>query len=163
MYAVHNRFVPVQKYFTLSLKADSIPEALKSKTYLAYTPENEKEFSYAGGRWKGDVMVAKTRDLGKYTLLADITAPVIKPLNFANKAKITGKRYLAVKIEDKESGIKNYTATLNGHWILMEYDAKSGRLTYYPDRYLKKGKNVFLLKVSDNTGNTGQYKAVLYN
>ena len=162
VYQVHNRFVPVQKYFTLSLKADSLPERLKNKVYLAYSPDKDEDFSYAGGKWNGEVISTKTRDLGKYTLLADTTPPEITPLNFGNKTKVTEKKSLEIKIEDKQSGIDQYKAMLNGHWILMEYDAKSGRLTYYPDRYLKKGENHFRLEVSDNTGNKSRYNAVLY-
>ena len=163
VYAVHNRLVPVQKYFTLSLKADSLPERLKSKTYLAYSPGKEEDFTYAGGEWNGEIISTKTRNLGLYTLLADTTPPKIKPLNFGHGAKVSGKKSLNVKIEDNGSGINNYTATLNGHWILMEYDAKSGRLTYYPDRFLKKGKNRFQLQVTDNTGNKRLFKALIYN
>ncbi len=163
VYKVHNRFVPVQKYFTLTIKAGSVPEKLKRKTYIAYSPDEKSGFFYTGGKWDGNSIFTKTRYLGFYTLMADTTAPNIKPLNFGNKSKVTGKSPLKVRIKDDGSGIKNYTGTLNGHWILMEYDPKTDRLTYYPDQYLKKGKNIFRLTVTDNRGNKSQYNALIYN
>jgi hypothetical protein len=163
VYAVHNRFVPVQKYFTLSLKIDSMPPKLKNKAYLAYAADSKDDFHYAGGKWNGNMLTAKVRALGNYTVLVDTLAPEIKPLNFGPEAKMTGKKGLWVKISDSQSGIKKYTATLNGHWILMEYDPKSEILHYVFDRYLKKGKNIFSLVVWDEVGNQSQYEAVIYN
>ncbi len=163
VYAVHNRFVPVQKYFKLSLKAGSLSEKAKSKAYLAYAPSGEEDFGYAGGKWQGNVLTARVRELGNYTVMADSVPPVIKALNFGNGAHVAGKKVLLVKISDEESGIKDYTPSLNGHWILMEYDAKTGLLRYHFDKYLKKGKNIFTLKVTDNTGNLTVYKATINN
>jgi hypothetical protein len=163
VYAVHNRFVPVQKYFTLAIKSSSIPDSLKEKTYIAYAPDTADDFGYVGGTWKGDIIHVKTRNLGDYTLMADTVAPVIKPLRFENGSKVAGRHVLKVWISDEQSGIKDYRPTLNGHWILMEYDLKSKTLTYHFDRYLKKGKNEFQLVVRDNMGNDSEYNAVIYN
>ena len=163
IYAVHNRFVPVQKYFTLSIKADSLPPRLKNKTYIAYAPDTSNEFSWAGGKWKGNTIEVKARNLGDYTLMADTIVPVIQPLHFGNGSKVTGRHTLKVLISDDQSGIKDYRPTLNGHWILMEYDLKSKMLTYHFDKYLKKGKNTFQLVIHDNMGNENLYKAVIYN
>lgn len=66
-----------------------------------------------------------------------------------------------VKISDDLSGIKYYRATLNGKWILMEYDAKSNSLTYFFDEMIKPGKNIFKLVVRDDVGNESVYTATL--
>jgi hypothetical protein len=163
VFALHNRFVPVQKYFTLRLHTDSVPYSLRSKVYWAYAPELSEEFGYAGGSWQGNVITLKTRSLGDYTLMADTIPPQIEPQHFASGDSVKGKHRLMVKISDEQSGIKNYQPTLNGHWILMEYDPKDHLLVYHFDRYLKKGKNLFQLTVTDNTGNQSTYKAFIYN
>jgi len=163
VYAVHNRFVPVQKYFSLAIKADSLPASFKEKVYIGYAPDDKEDFSWVGGSWNGNTIRVKARDLGDYTLLADTIAPSIKPLDFGNGSKVAGKRVLKVQILDDQSGIKDYRPTLNGHWILMEYDLKRNLLTYHFDKYLKKGKNIFQLTVRDNVGNENVYKAVIYN
>ncbi len=163
LYAVHNRFVPVQRYFTLSIRPDTLPPGLKNKIYIAYSPENKKDdFAYAGGIWKENTLTTKTRQLGYYTLMADTTAPAIEPVNFVSGEHVTGKKQLTVKISDENSGIKNYRATLNGHWILMEYDPKSQKLIYYFDKYLRKGKNILKVRVTDNVNNENTYTATLY-
>jgi len=95
--------------------------------------------------------------------MADSIPPTIKTINFSNGTHIAGRHFIKVMIEDNQSGIKSYRPTLNGHWILMEYDLKSNLLTYHFDRYLKKGKNEFKLIVHDNVGNERVYKAVIFN
>ena len=162
VYAIHNRFVPVQKYFTLSIRDDSVPAKLKDKTYIAYAPDATESFGYAGGTWQNNRIISKVRALGLYTLMADTMAPEIRPLNFGQGTKVTGKKFLLLKIKDAESGIKSYEGTLNGHWILLEYDAKTGKLTYTFDQYLKKGKNLFRLDVIDHVGNRNYYTATIY-
>jgi len=162
VYAVHNRFVPVQKYFTIAIQEDTVPARLKNKAYIAYAPDNSSVYGYVGGKWKNDALITKANDLGNFTILADTIAPIIKPVNFKNGSRIDGLHVLRVMISDDQSGIKSYRPTLNGHWILMEYDPKRNTLTYYFDNYLKKGKNDFQLIVKDNVGNESIYKAVIY-
>jgi len=48
---------------------------------------------------------------------------------------------------------------LNGKWILMENDVKNNMLIYRYDDKLKKGENIFELKVTDEKGNYSTYKA----
>ena len=163
VFAVDNRFVPVQKYFSIAIIADSLPGSIKEKTYIAYSPDKDEDYTWIGGSWSGDTIRTKARNLGDYTLLADTIAPSIKPLHFENGVKVGGRHVLRVMISDDQSGIKDYRPTLNGHWILMEYDLKSETLTYHFDKYLKKGKNLFQLAVRDNVGNESIYKAVIYN
>ncbi|GMT45379.1 MAG: peptidase M23 [bacterium] len=163
VFAVHNRFVAAQKYFSLRITADSLAPSLKKKTYIAYAPDTKADYSWVGGTWNGNIIGVETRNLGDYTLMADTIPPFIKPVNFGNGAKVTGKHSLRVIIEDKQSGIKDYRPTLNGRWILMEYDVKTNTLTYHFDSMLKKGKNEFRLIVHDNVGNESVFKALIYN
>lgn len=163
VFAVDNRFVPAQKYFSLSITDDSLAPSLKKKTYIAYAPDTKADYSWVGGTWNGNIIGVKTRNLGDYTLMADTIPPFIKPVNFGNGTKVTGKHSLRVIIEDKQSGIKDYRATLNGLWILMEYDVKTNTLTYNFDSMLKKGKNKFRLIVHDNVGNESVFKVLIYN
>ena len=62
-------------------------------------------------------------------------------------------------IEDKESGIRKYTAILNDQWILMDYDYKRKLLKYEFNDIIKKGVNTFSLTVKDMVGNTTNYSA----
>jgi hypothetical protein len=68
---------------------------------------------------------------------------------------------LVFKISDNLSGIQSYRGTLNGKWILMDYDAKSSLLVYSFDDRIRPGKNSFRLVVKDAVGNETVYQATL--
>ena len=70
---------------------------------------------------------------------------------------------LKVKIFDEGSGINNYRATLNGNWILMEYDIKTQLLTYnFDDNIKKEIENNLKIVVTDNVGNTSTFESLFY-
>lgn len=91
---------------------------------------------------------------GTYSVLADTISPLIRPLNFIDNKLHWGKQPLKVRISDDLSGIASYEATLNGSWILMEYDAKNNLLIYNPDEWIQEGNNELIIKVTDGVGNT---------
>ncbi len=68
---------------------------------------------------------------------------------------------LMFKISDNLSGIKSYRGTMNGKWVLMDYDAKNSLLSYIIDEHMPKGKNNFHLVVTDAVGNKSSYDATL--
>ena len=121
------------------------------------------EFSSEGGEWEGGFIKTKIREFGKYCILIDTIAPLIKPVNIYNGKNIAKQNTIKVKITDKLSGIKSYRGTLNGNWILMEYDAKYDLLIYRFDDLLLKGENIFELKAEDNRNNISKYNALLIN
>ena len=56
-----------------------------------------------------------------------------------------------MKIEDEHSGIKDYRATINGKWVLMEYDYKKNSLVYdFSDGVIKNSENNLKIIVTDN-------------
>ena len=63
-----------------------------------------------------------------------------------------------VKISDNLSGIKSFNATLNGEWILMEYEHKTNQLFHLPDGKLKPGFNVIEIYAEDQAGNSTTMK-----
>ncbi|MBN2614926.1 MAG: M23 family metallopeptidase [Bacteroidales bacterium] len=161
VFGLQNRFITAQKFFTLSIKPDPVVDKLMPRLYLAYSPDRKKsDYQYAGNSWsKKGSLVARVRNMGFYTVMADTVPPVIKPINFSAKTYLKGKKALKVWINDEQTGIGKYVPKMNGHWILMEYDPKTKLLVYHPDQYLKKGKNEFELTVYDLLGNKKTYKA----
>jgi hypothetical protein len=91
----------------------------------------------------------------------DTEPPVIKPINIFSGKKVKKQSSIQIKISDNLAGIKVYRGTLNGKWILMDYDEKNRLLTYTFDEYMRPGKNQFVLMVADAVGNSSLYKATL--
>jgi hypothetical protein len=77
------------------------------------------------------------------------------------KKNVKKQSSILVKVSDNLSGIKTYRGTLNGKWILMDYDEKNRLLTYAFDEMMKPGKNLFVLVVTDAVGNFSRYEAPL--
>ncbi len=105
---------------------------------------------------------AKNKQFGKYAIMLDTISPEIIAINIHNRKKIKGYKTIVINIRDDFSGIKSYRATLNKRWILMEYDKKNDRLTYFIDDRIKKGKNIFKIEVADERGNISNYQAVIF-
>lgn len=68
-----------------------------------------------------------------------------------------------MKIEDEGSGISNYRATINGKWILMEYDYKTNLLVYdFNDNVSTETKNNLKIIVTDNVGNNSTFETTFF-
>lgn len=162
VHQIHTPEIPLQEYFDVSVKVDSTFKNLGSKLLLAAIRPG-KSASSAGGKYENGFVKARIRDFGQYAVMADTTDPVIKAVNISNGKSIASQATIRMRISDDFSGINTYRATLNGKWILMEYDAKNQRLEYQRDDRLITGKNDFLLIVEDGCGNSASYSAVLIN
>ncbi len=158
---IHNIYTPLHKYAEISIMADTtIPEVLQSKTVLVQLRERGRKNSI-GGEWKDGFVNSSTRNLGDYAIMIDTIPPKIKPANIYPGKKLTSQNTIELRINDELSGIKSYRGTLNGKWILMEYNINDNLVVYDLDNKLLKGKNVFMLVVVDNKDNKGEYRAVL--
>ena len=93
----------------------------------------------------------------------DTIAPTIKAVNFTDGKWISNNKTLKIKIEDSHSGISSYRATLNGRFILMEYNYKKDVLTYdFNDNIVTDTQNNLRLIVTDNVGNSTTFEAIFF-
>ncbi len=157
---VHYDITPIQKPCKISLAAERLPSRLTSKALIVKV--NEKGRPYAvGGRWEQGRLTTTIRSFGTYSVLADTLPPVIRVLNAVSKKPLQHNQPLRVRITDDLSGIASYEATLNGKWILMEYDAKNNMLIYNPDEWIKEGDNLLRITASDEVGNSSSWEISL--
>ncbi len=157
IHRVHNDHIPLHTYCNLTLRMPAgLSDELKQKCLLAKVDE-DGIFTTAGGEYNDGYITAGIRELGDYTIVADITPPEIIPLKYARYKSVRGLKRISFKIKDDLSGIKEYRGELNGDWILMEYDAKNDLLFYDIDERMKKGINNFRLEVTDMKGNESEY------
>jgi murein DD-endopeptidase MepM/ murein hydrolase activator NlpD len=157
---LQNETVPLHSSSSLSIKADGVPKALISKALIVKVDANG-HFSGKSSKLEKDFIRTQVREFGNYAVAVDTTPPVIKPVNVGQNKNVGKQQSLSLKISDNLSGIQSYRGTLNGKWILMDFDAKSNLLVYTFDDRIKPGKNSFLLVVKDAVGNETVYQATL--
>ena len=157
IYTLHTELTPVHKYFKLEVPCDSVDSIYHDKLILAQIVK--KDYIAVGGLYLDGVMKAKLRSLGKFVVLIDTVVPSITPLNgIDTKTDITGIDKIQFKIDDEFSGVSSYTATINGQWVLFEWDPKNRLITYYPDEYFPAdGFCELELKVVDGRGNETKF------
>jgi len=159
---IHTPTVPLHKSFTLTFDVSKYSEKEKQQLYIANI-ENPTYPIYQFTRKKDSTFFTTTKILGKYSLLSDTLKPSINLLHFKDKQWISKLKTLQVKISDKGSGIKDYRATIDGEWILMEYNHKTKIITYnFSDKKLVGSKHTFKIVVSDNVGNTNILSTTFY-
>jgi hypothetical protein len=151
--------IPVHKAIELSIKVR--PGHISASKMLIALLEKGKSPQFAGNGLKEGFVTASIRTLGEYALMADTIAPTIKPLNFKSGTPIGSLKQIRISIQDDFSGIATYQPSLNGQWLLMDYDAKNNLLVYDFDERLQKGVNSFELKVTDKSGNVTVFKSKL--
>ena len=151
---VHTPSIPLNKSYTLTFNVSKYTAQEKEQLYIANT-EYAKYPRYVNTRKKDTTFYTTTKTLGKYTLKIDTLKPDVKILYIYNKQWITSAKTLKVKVSDVDSGIKNWRATIDNTWVLMQYNHKKGVLTYnFSDKILVGSKHIFKIVLSDNVGNT---------
>lgn len=147
-FRIGSSLVPIHESIRVTLKPKI--NYTNSQDIGVYRKEG-KALSYVPSEWKNNRIVFNTRSFGDYTILRDTVPPSIIPLSVnSSNARL--------RIRDSLSGISYFEANINGEWLLMIYDYKTGNL-----KSDKKVKNIplhgdFVLKVVDNAGNERIYK-----
>jgi hypothetical protein len=164
VHQIHNKYTPVHDYITLSIKPVNLPDQLKDKAVIVKIKDDGKSYTSAGGKWENTgYITTKIREFGNYSVSVDTIAPKITAVQPEIYTKMAGQKNIRLIISDELSGIAGYRATLNGKWILMEYDAKNDRLTYTVDEYLIHGRNTLMVEVTDGKNNRAIFGATLIN
>ncbi|GAA4810480.1 M23 family metallopeptidase [Litoribaculum gwangyangense] len=160
---LHDDIIPAMKNFNITFDVSKYSNEDKNKIYIARLVGYKNYPLYTYTKRKENALIASTKTLGKYSLATDTIKPSIKPINFKSDQWLSKYRYLKVKIDDEGSGISNYRATVNGKWILMEYDYKTKTLTYdFNDGVVTDTKNNLKVIVTDNVGNNSTLEALFY-
>ena len=93
----------------------------------------------------------------------DSISPSIKPINFRNEKWVSNLSTLKIRIDDDFSGIKKYSGSINGKWILMEHEPKRKLLFFeFDDVKFSKTELKLNLHVEDMVGNVNEFEATIY-
>ncbi|WP_136480854.1 M23 family metallopeptidase [Cognatitamlana onchidii] len=160
---LHDDTKAAKKNFRVAFDVSHYNQKDRNKLYIARLIGKKKYPTYTSTKRKGNELVTNTKKLGTYALALDTVKPSIKPVNFKNKQWLKNYRFLKIKIDDDASGISNFRATVNGKWILMEYDYKTKTLSYdFNDKMILDTKNNLKLIVTDNVGNNSTFETLFY-
>ncbi|MAR43660.1 MAG: hypothetical protein CMC48_06200 [Flavobacteriaceae bacterium] len=123
----------------------------------------KNKVKYVFGIKKDSLIYAKSISGGKYFLTKDSISPSIKPINFRNQKWVSNLSTLKIRIDDDFSGIKKYSGSINGKWILMEHEPKRKLLFFeFDDVKFSKTELKLNLHVEDMVGNVTEFEATIY-
>jgi len=108
-------------------------------------------YSYVPAEWRNNRVNFTTRAFGEFVIQKDTDAPTITPVSINSSSA-------RLKIRDSLSGISYFEANINGEWLLMVYDYKTGYIKSEKLDKTKPLKGDFEFKVVDNAGNEKIYK-----
>jgi hypothetical protein len=152
---------PFNNPYEIQFKANEADTLKLRQTFIAKKTEKKLSFlptTLDKGHWK-----TKVKDMGDFTLARDSVAPKIFPSNFRPNQWLSKFKFIKVKISDDFSGIKSYRGTINGEWVLFEYEPKRKLLTYdLSDKVFDLAKHELQLEVVDNVGNKAVYKTTFF-
>jgi Membrane proteins related to metalloendopeptidases len=146
--SIGNPMVPLFQPIQVTLKSMDA-NAVNKQTGL-YRSESGR-LSFLNAEWVNNQLRFSTRDFGEFMLLRDTTPPSI--------TRVRCNSIIAqFRIRDNLSGISYFEASVEGEWLLMHYDYKTGMLQSEKLDKTKPLKGDFVLKVVDNAGNEKVFK-----
>jgi len=157
VHRIHNRFTPVNDTMQLWIRPDNSIGQLTSKAVMVNAQGVCEPSIYEDGYVKSNV-----RTFGDYFIKVDTNPPVIRALNIREGVNMAKMQRIALKIGDNMSGVKTYAGTIDGQWVLMEWDYKTRVLSYKFDGSIAPGKHRFELTVTDNKDNAAHFSANFY-
>ena len=151
LFTLGDSFVPLRQGIKVTLKPSrsySLPE--KTSVYR----KNGKGFIYEGGAWAHGNIQFTARDFGTFTLLTDTIPPTISPV----QVNRNGARF---RIRDNLSGIASIEATINGQWLLMNYDEKSETVESETLEKRSTLQGEVIVTITDKAGNKQVFKQTI--
>lgn len=153
---LHDHLTPVHQYYDLSIRPNRLPGAWRSKAFIAYCPEGGRVYNF-GGEWRDGMLHSRVRTLGDFCIMVDTIPPNIRPAGFSSDMRGWDRMSFLIDDNVAPAGYApdlRYRATVDGRWILMEYDEKNDRLSHTFDGSLSPGEHQFRLEVTDGQENT---------
>lgn len=160
--SIHDGTVAVHRNFTITFDATKFPKEEHQQLFIARIDDKGK-LRHSRTYKRGNTFTTRTKTLGTYTMAKDTIAPTIRPKNFKEKEWLSNYRYLSLRISDDLSGIKDYSAWINGEWVLMEYEPKTNTITYnFDDKIEDQTQCNLKVVVTDNVGNSTTFERTFF-
>jgi hypothetical protein len=161
IHGIHNEYEPLHKDIFLSVRSAIMPDYLKEKAFIAGCNQQGKYINY-GGKWRKNFLEGYVDKFGEFSIMIDTIPPVIRELSIKI---VPGKRKrfsIQCRITDnfdlpKTKDFPYFKVTLNGEWLKMSSDSKSGVISGLLPENLKKGKYELKIVSWDAMNNQNHY------
>ncbi|WP_052353462.1 M23 family metallopeptidase [Dyadobacter tibetensis] len=144
MLTVNDPGVALRHYIQLGFKPDFVP-ANKDKSHIYRYKDGN--YSFIGGEWSSDGISFRTRELGSFVIKTDSIPPKLRVIE-------QSKSRIAAYIQDNDSGIKHFNAEVNGAWVLLLYDYKTGMVWSDKLDENEDFEGELIIEVTDRAGNS---------
>lgn len=142
-------FTAIHKPLMLEISAQRIPSQLKSKSLIVLENFKGTIKPLASTMLQSDRIQAAFNEPGNFFIAIDTTPPQVNALNYiVSSSQFSGNK-IQLKMTDDLSGIQSYRGTIDGKWVLFEYDAKNSTLEYVFDERCIPGEHQLQFVVSD--------------
>ena len=154
---------PLRSAFVLNLKAErpGRPEHMVIAKLDAYG-----RWVYLGKEVQPNGRIYAASPLfGSFCVMADSLAPMVKAVNFESGGNVSGgQSSLDLEVWDDFSGInaQKLMGTMDGRWILFEYDAKRNLISHPLLERPEPGQHELEVLAYDNANNLRTARFLLY-
>ncbi|HEX8059416.1 MAG TPA: hypothetical protein VF473_00705, partial [Cyclobacteriaceae bacterium] len=147
-FTIGSRLTPLRRSVNIQLKPQRQYD--QTKTLGVYRLDGNG-YTYMNSNWKNGKVNFNSLALGQFTIMYDTIPPTVRAVSINNSVA-------RLRIRDDLSGISYFEASINGQWLLMTYDYKTGMLySERMDRAIPL-KGDFEFKVVDNAGNESIFR-----
>lgn len=142
--------LPIQNAYRINIIYDGVKDG---KHYIEMiTAKGRKKALNVN--YEGRLITCESKYFGTYKLKRDTIAPSVAPVSIGS---VTTRSSLSWQISDNASGLDDYDLFIDDKWYLVEYEYKTGRITFTRDANFK-GTKELVLKVIDSCGNLTEWK-----
>ncbi len=146
--------IALHRNLAVQFQKTTINNGYKKKQMVVVRRTNGGKWNSIGADVNTDLkLMSYSRHFGEFSVMVDSVAPTLHPVNFFEGHTFSNGNRIELHLQDDFSGIDSYKATINGRWILMEYEPKRNLLFYTFDDNFPKGSNVLTVTAWDNCGN----------
>jgi hypothetical protein len=161
IYTIADELIPVYKAFELAIPyTGDYPN--RDKLFIARiekTGNNQDKLVYVGGQMdENGLITTKSRNFGAFTIAVDTIAPELRDLSRYDQLQNVPQ--LELKGLDRLSGIKSYRGTIDGEWVLFQYDAKEDYFIHHlTERKIERNtSHKLIFELMDERGNLKRYE-----
>ena len=129
LHAIHNKYTPVHKPYTLYIKPTVNQPDKRSKMLIIQLDDDQLKKPLPTS-WSEDYLKAEASNFGNFYIGIDTVPPLIQANGLTSGVNLKGRTEIKIKITDDLSGIKSYDASIDEKWALFEYDQKNNILIY---------------------------------